>query len=313
MSKGGVVGPLRYVLDVLAFVSAVVTILGFTVGPLPALFPEPWGFVVIAIVLLLMLAAGSFSIWRVATRFATGLEKKINARLKEANGQLEGVRVEIRDSIEAGLSKQADIDTVTTALRDLATVVHDLQTSAENIKQSEDCIAEARSRTQIALRDLARIYAALTGCDTRATIKLVKSSRETPPRRVAVTLARSNTVQADPPGRFNPLQENTDFQAIGTGSRVWHSPKVSDEPNYANTSPNRKYESVIVWGIRDFSVQTSVAEVQLIGFLCVDSETPNAFLIDRDIQIGWWFVDAFRALHQSSSAAFALESPEVPN
>lgn len=145
------------------------------------------------------------------------------------------------------------------------------------------------------LQEFAESFQQLTNSKVRACIKRVAVRSEEGGRheRIVETLARSNTPNIDQ-SRYDPIRKNTDFQQISSGKRNhWHSNNINKEEEYSNTSPERDYKSVLVWGIRQFDPEEE--ENSIIAFLCIDSKEENLFDIERDLKFGWPIVDAIRA------------------
>lgn len=291
------------IITALGTVSLAVGIVGYFAGPVPAMLPGPWGTWASIAGLAFILVTGVISLWLLASRFSTQLQRVVDARLAKSHKDI--LRI-----LEEATASQAGAEQITLAMLELSAIVHDLQTSCRNITASNDPSREARMHTHQALTRFARVFTTLNGVEMRASVKLVRISKEQRPRRIAVTFARSNTTELDPADRFDPIESNTDFQAIILGQRTWHSNRISAEPNYQNSSPNRKYESVLVWGIRDIGINSYPEAI--IGFLCIDSVEPDAIEVRRDSQLGWWLVDAFRTLYNYNPDAFALDPPPSP-
>ena len=233
---------------------------------------------------LAVLVAASITSARATTRYLSHFDVSLTKHLDD-------FKSDVGNALEEATSVQANAKAMRAAAKEVSSLTHDLQKSAFKISNSDNPREYARNQIHQALTRLARTYSRLSGHEMRACIKIIKTDDKG--KRVAVTLARSNTTLLDD-DEYNLITHNTDFKAISAGQLTWHSSSVSTENDYQNSSPNRQYESVLVWGIRDIGRPPPTDS--LVGFLCLDSVDAGTIDPDRDAPFGWWFIDTFRAL-----------------
>ena len=275
---------LANILEFLGYSSAILTILGYFVGPFPEIIPPPWRIPLVIVGFLAVLVAASITSARATTRYLSHFDVSLTKHLDD-------FKSDVGNALEEATSVQANAEAMCAAAKEVSSLTHDLQKSAFKISNSDNPREYARNQIHQALTRFARTYSRLSGHEMRACIKIIKTDDKG--KRVAVTLARSNTTLLDD-DEYNLITHNTDFNAISAGQLMWHSSSVSTENDYQNSSPNRQYESVLGWGIRDIGRPPPTDS--LVGFLCLDSVDAGAIDPDRDAPFGWWFIDAFRAL-----------------
>lgn len=270
--------------------------------------------------LLFVVLAVALSSLHVALNYASKIHRVVSSSLEDARiatqdtvaRSLAESQEKIVDTLNQAVEEQAGAEALTSAIREVGSIAHDLQSAGPRINAAREPRSQAREKLYGALERFARVFTQLSGHEMRACLKIITTvETRGRSRRVAVTFARSTTVVEDPEDRLNPINDNTDFRAISLGLRTWHSNFISGEADYQNSSPNRKYESAFVWGIRDV-VRTQESE-SLIGFLCLDSVDPEAIDERRDAVLGWWMVDAILALYTGAKDdAFKVRPPALP-
>lgn len=238
-------------------------------------------------------------------RFDTSQKKN----RKQLSASFNETKESILSTINEAIEDQAGLEGLVNSLQELSDISHSLCSASTLVANSKNPQIECRRHLTAALERFARIYAQLTGHKVRACIKMICTESGRQGRRVAVTLARSSSRVSDSPDAIHFIDANTDFSAISSGQAYWFSDDIEKELDYNNTSTNRPYRSVIVWGIRNAA--TGGAAEALIGFLCLDTESIYAFDRKRDVFLGWWMVDAVRSLYQAAGAeGFKVFAPD---
>jgi hypothetical protein len=139
------------------------------------------------------------------------------------------------------------------------------------------------------LSGVADVYGSLTGVKCRLCIKGMQGQEGDNVEEWIKTFLRDSGVETD--DKPHSVKENTDFQAIiWENESYWFSNdlmKLAENGKYTNSSLDwpSKYLSTIVWPIR------STGPEGIIGFLCLDSLATNVFIEERDVHIGFAFVD----------------------
>jgi hypothetical protein len=164
--------------------------------------------------------------------------------------------------------------------------------------------------------ELAAAFSLVTGAKCRVCIKqmhVYQPDEDTPrtgeagPRDMVVRdLARSRGTWSRPHMEPDYVSDNTDFELILLREeRYFFSNDLRRETPYKNshwddtTVANRKYEylSTIVWPIRrQIHEPSSPTRYRLLGFLCVDSLTPDAFDIEIEFGLGAAYADTLFSL-----------------
>lgn len=275
-----------YVFELLGYIGAIVSIGGYFIGPFSAIVPPPWRVPLTMVTFLMIVFAAVATTRRAVSRHLDRFDASVEKRLGD-------FRDDVGRALEEATKIQADADAVLNATEEIGSLANDLQKAIEEIRLSGNSPEAARTHLHHALTRFARAIKRLSGHEMRACIKIIKTDAKG--RRFAVTIARSNTTFLDDDER-NLIAQNTDFKAISAGQATWHSPSISQESDYSNSSPKSgMYESVLVWGIRN--VVDPQAADSLLGFLCLDSVDVDAIDVRRDKIFGWWFIDAFRSLY----------------
>lgn len=154
------------------------------------------------------------------------------------------------------------------------------------------------------LIELASLFRTMSGADCRVCVKMIYThvDKTGAKQRAVKAIVRSDTINSDSREYPDRVDQNTDFNAILINrEKYWFSGNIHDRSRlriYSNTSPSYSYSSVIVWPLRTFEAGSSEDGDRpkdklgdVIGFLCLDSEVVDAFSRDREVIIGWWFVD----------------------
>ena len=127
---------------------------------------------------------------------------------------LDDFKSDVGNALEEATSVQANAEAMRAAAKEVSSLTHDLQKSAFKISNSDNPRKYARNQIHQALTRFARTYSRLSGHEMRACIKIIKTDDKG--KRVAVTLARSNTTLLDD-DEYNLITHNTDFKAISAG------------------------------------------------------------------------------------------------
>jgi hypothetical protein len=138
-----------------------------------------------------------------------------------------------------------------------------------------------------------------TGCPIRVSIKQLISV-EDDGRGDEVRLAVEDLVR-DKPGDLkwtvDPVEANTDFREIVFGDAEYFvSNRLSELESYENSHYRDSapaYESTVVWPIRkiyededDFIGLEVTDDGDFLGFLCLDSTSPDAFSVHDEQLVG---------------------------
>lgn len=201
--------------------------------------------------------------------------------------------------------KSAQLDSVVRAIEDMSRLslrLRRIEYEATNDDSPKVVVQDLLRHTLI---ELSALFETISGSPCRICIKMVydhvDSSGST--QRAVKAIARSNTPRSEHRESPDLVVKNTDFSAIiFNREKYWFCANIHDKalvPQYSNTSDTLPYSSVIVWPLRTFEARSTKESDyppkdklgDVIGFLCLDSEVINAFRKDRELLIGWWFVD----------------------
>lgn len=226
--------------------------------------------------------------------------------LDEVGAQQRDTIATIQKEFIAETSSQAahieQLNTHISSIREMARLslkLRQIEQLALRSTQSERVIS---AHLYEALSELAYMFSALSGSKCRVCVKMVYDHTDTQGQTLQAvrTIARSNTVQPDPPRDPDLVKNNTDFTEIYMHrQKYWFCGDIHDKTrvaNYSNSSHTYPYRSVIVWPLRTFdaTIDRPATDGELgniVGFLCLDSEDADVFSEDRELQLGWWFVD----------------------
>lgn len=188
-----------------------------------------------------------------------------------------------------------------------------------NLLQGDPSQEAFRLRLQESLRYFAEAFSLITGTTCRASIKLLQAppanSRDRLDIRVS-TLCRDSNESGRSPREYDRIGDNTDFRQIFTVPKpyffsndltallskgLYHNSHWGEEV-IANGAFD--YRATIVWPIERIDAEgpESPEYREVIGFLCVDSLTTDAFHSTYDVALGGAFCQALHlALHRFRS------------
>ncbi|HEY5858040.1 MAG TPA: hypothetical protein VIW24_29435 [Aldersonia sp.] len=196
-----------------------------------------------------------------------------------------------------------ELEKIRAAIGTMATLSLELRKIEFEASRDENPTGIVRDLLRESLVSLETAASVLSGVNCRVCVKMVYDHTDDSGRtkRAVKSIVRSNTAKSDLRDRPDFVDENTDFsEVLNNRKPYWFSGDIHDGSrpeisNYSNTSNVLPYHSVIVWPLRTFEVGPAEyprdGKGNIIGFLCVDSDEIDAFRRDREVEIGWWFVD----------------------
>lgn len=195
-----------------------------------------------------------------------------------------------------------------------------------HVFHGEDSQDAFRLRLRESLRRFAEAFTLITGNQCRACIKVIQAPSDpvTGGHELLVsTLCRDNE-GTDPP-RHAPdrIGDNTDFKQIFTENKAcYFSNDLLAQLNrgYRNShwqehdieNGTLDYRATIVWPIEHNSTSPLDPHIprEIVGFLCVDTLTPGAFLQTYDEAIGAAFAQAlYLAMHRFRESSSSQHGP----
>lgn len=265
--------------------------LGATVTSIIVVF----SFVAIAVIVGLLLRA---QFKRIADELLTQVGEKqadtFNAFVERVSSERSGLEREVDE-----LRKWPNI------VKQMATVSLALRRIEHEARNSNNPELLVRERLRDSLVEIVEIFKATSGAECRVCIKMIYPHMDNSgnKKQAVWALGRSNTPYPERDRGSDFLTKNTDFNAIYFDRKsYWSSADIHDRaitPNYMSTSNELPYHSVIVWPLRRFGMppkNTGAANIvdncgDVIGFVCLDSTKKAAFSDERELKIGWWYVD----------------------
>lgn len=201
-------------------------------------------------------------------------------------------------------AKSTQLESVLRAVEDMSRLslrLRRIEYEAAHDENPRDVVRDLLRHTLI---ELASVFETMSGAPCRVCIKMVYDhvDKSGSNQRAVKAIVRSNTPRSEPREYPDLVDKNTDFNAILINrEKYWFCGNIHDRSRlrvYSNTSPSSPYSSVIVWPLRTFEAGSTKERDypkdklgDVIGFLCLDSETIDAFERNREVIIGWWFVD----------------------
>jgi hypothetical protein len=150
------------------------------------------------------------------------------------------------------------------------------------------------------LKPFSRAFDVITGSPTRACVKVLTGATDAPEtvnvasdQRYLLVSTFARDSGSNPPGTSgpDPLTANTDFLTVwdpNQPGRCFFSNDLDKEQGYLN--PHRPpgqvdpdYNATIVWPIQK---KWSDIEIDLWGYLCIDSRQRGCFARDLDFEVG---------------------------
>lgn len=167
---------------------------------------------------------------------------------------------------------------------------------------------------QESLRRLAEAFTLITGTQCRACIKVIQAPSTSPAGDdiLVSTLCRGNEDVGAPRHAPDRVGDNTDFRQIFADNRShFFSNNLPGDLSrgYKNSHWNERdiqdgtvdYRATIVWPIERGPISRLDHDVprEIIGFLCVDTQSTGVFLESYDVALGASFAQAlYLALHR---------------
>ncbi|WP_272078393.1 hypothetical protein [Mycobacteroides abscessus] len=223
-------------------------------------------------------------------------EKTVGAIQERFSGDIKRVSDELAKN-------QLELDKLRSTIAAMARLSLELRKIEFEASRDENPTAIVRDLLRESVVSLETTASVLSGFRCRVCIKLMYDHTDESKRtqRAVKSIVRSNTVKADLRNGPDFVDANTDFSEILNNRKpYWFSGDIHDDSRaeiagYSNTSHSRPYHSVIVWPLRTFEIRSvdypRDGKGNIIGFLCLDSDAIDAFRADREVKIGWWFVD----------------------
>jgi hypothetical protein len=146
-------------------------------------------------------------------------------------------------------------------------------------------------------------------CVKQVCEKMDEQSQEM--RAYADTVCRDAGSSEDPVPHWIDL--NTDFKELLFNDQLyWFCDDVKQLDGYANTSPQYRYRSVVVWPIIAKDSRSEGSQViepktrgPVVAFLCMDSEEAAAFTEEAHVDLGWTIADAIARAFELHFITFA--------
>jgi len=174
------------------------------------------------------------------------------------------------------------------------------------------------------LDHVAIAFSSITGAPCRMCVKLLIAADDAPGEVTlsedannaderwfnVKTLYRHDGSHDPAKDQPTPLYRNSDFRQVWDqkhNSRCFFSNDLDAEPNYVNdhragNANDFEYNSTIVWPIQKKKLS---GNVDLIGYLCVDSLQKNAFQYNNDFYLGAAYADSLYMV-------LAMRRPQTP-
>jgi len=144
--------------------------------------------------------------------------------------------------------------------------------------------------------ELAGAYTLITGARCRVTVKQTYDVEASQDLAVRTLFTSDSQFLAASQSGVDLVKENTDFsELLNKAESFWLSDDVASMPGYINSHYTREeiasgrmsYRSVLVWPVRVVTATDATgSDVDLLGFLCVDSPETGIFDKRRDVSPG---------------------------
>jgi hypothetical protein len=205
---------------------------------------------------------------------------------------------ELASKSEEIAAHESELKATREAIQNMAGLSLDLRRIEYNAALKDQPKSAVRELLRNTLVELAAVFGKVSGVPCRVCIKMVYDHvGDSGTQRAVRALARSNTSLMDRRDQPDLVDKNTDFSAILINrQKFWFSGNIHEDRGYSTTSNTLPYSSVITWPLRIYDTSAPAQPPadklgNIIGFLCLDSEQAHAFEEDREVRIGWWFVD----------------------
>lgn len=166
-------------------------------------------------------------------------------------------------------------------------------------------IDNAKKYIQLSIDEFEKYISIVSGTPCRVCIKVIIDFNSLQ----VETFARSSSslcINTNKDSSNDTIENNTDFKALFSSKhRFWHVPNVDTATNYQNshlniTSHEKKskqlgYKTSFTWPIRKVLPKTTSSEddIEIYGFLCVDSRVSNIFSEQYDFDSGALVADFY--------------------
>jgi hypothetical protein len=222
-----------------------------------------------------------------------------------------------------------NFETYHDAFHNLRDAHHELLRALDEPSSTRFLLEHAQQKIQASLVRFAEFYSSHVGSNCHASIKQIVPSFEgngdqTKEANIdqfeILAIFRSHPEGILPTFNRVPLSLNSDFvDILHQKRRYFFSSDLRLEKNYRNATlgiPPR-YLSTIVWPIRLTPESTGPIGFDTLGFLCIDSQDPNAFQQRQHVYLGaayadslWVVLSMFARLKFESREAKVLEPSE---
>src|ERR1035437_508054 len=231
-------------------------------------------------------------------------QKQVSDAQSESQLQLADSRREAQVSL-AEFQRNAQVAVALPVLHD---AYHALRDASYSIREDESEVDQYRHLIA-SLEHMAMAFSSITGAPCRMCVKELIASEDAPPEITLAgakderwfnvkTLYRHDGSYSEAKDGPTPLHRNSDFRQVWdpkNKARCFFAEDLDAQANYLNDHRDGadlhdyEYHSTIVWPIQKRMVGE---EVDLIGYLCVDSLQKNVFQYNNDFYLGAAYADS---------------------
>lgn len=273
--------------------------------------------IVLALYFSAILTASFVAMFVQQYRHARRLARRTEEHRSELRALVSEHRQEIRDTERQSRT--------TAALPDIHAAFHALRDAASVLQQAGNEL-EGPSLVAKSLDPLNRAFTAMTSAPCRLSVKSLEARPDAPdevrvPRDARFlqvrTYCRHDGRNPAATAGPDPLIGNSDFLAVWdpeVPGRCFFSNDLDREPSYQNThrthgDPDAQYNSTIVWPIQR---KYDDRNIDLWGYLCLDSTATNRFVYAIDFHLGAAFADTLYSVVTLLGVTGDIESGSGP-